>query len=100
MIDNTHTDGASASEENVSVAAVAMARRYASLPPGKRPARTLALALCPGNLLKDNSQAADLSGEMISAVSDALVTYQVFGEVAARRGGSLLSLGQRSRGGR
>ena len=51
MIDNTHTDGASASEENVSVAAVAMARRYASLPPGKRPARTLALALCPGNLL-------------------------------------------------
>ncbi|MBK8332540.1 MAG: protein kinase [Acidimicrobiaceae bacterium] len=93
MIDNTHTDGASASEENVSVAAVAMARRYASLPPGKRPARTLALALCPGNLLKDNSQAADLSGEMISAVSDALVTYQVFGEVAARRGGSLLSLG-------
>lgn len=31
MIVNTHTDGSSAFEEDVSVAGVAMARRYASL---------------------------------------------------------------------
>lgn len=56
IIVNTHTDGPSAFEENLSVAAAAMARRFASLPPGKRPARTLSFAFCPGNLVKGNSR--------------------------------------------
>jgi hypothetical protein len=45
LIVDTHTDGQNAIEENAGPALVAMARHFASLPPGQRLKRTLVFAL-------------------------------------------------------
>ena len=50
IIVNTHTDGQNAFEENGAVAAVAMARHFASLPPAQRLQRTLVFAFYPGHM--------------------------------------------------
>jgi hypothetical protein len=50
IIVNTHTDGQNAFEENGAVAAVAMARHFASLPSTQRLQRTLVFALYPGHM--------------------------------------------------
>ncbi|MCK9878910.1 hypothetical protein MXD59_24650 [Frankia sp. Ag45/Mut15] len=50
VIVNTHTDGQNAFEENGGVAAVALARHFAALPPGQRLRRTLVFALYPGHM--------------------------------------------------
>jgi hypothetical protein len=50
IIVNTHTDGQNAFEENGAVAAVEMARHFASLPDRERLHRTLVFALYPGHM--------------------------------------------------
>jgi hypothetical protein len=50
IIVNTHTDGQNAFEENGAVAAVEMARHFASLPEPDRLRRTLVFALYPGHM--------------------------------------------------
>ena len=50
IVINTHTDGQNAFEENGAVAAVAMARHFASLAPTERLRRTLVFAFYPGHM--------------------------------------------------
>jgi len=50
IIVNTHTDGQNAFEENGAVAAVEIARHFASLPEAERLQRTLVFALYPGHM--------------------------------------------------
>jgi hypothetical protein len=50
IIVNTHTDGQNAFEENGAVAAVTMARHFASLPEAERLNRTLVFAFYPGHM--------------------------------------------------
>ncbi len=50
LVVNSHSDGQNAFEENGSVALVALARHFASLPPGERLDRTLVFASWPGHM--------------------------------------------------
>src|SRR5579875_1376793 len=50
VVVNSHSDGQNAFEENGSVALVALARHFASLPPTQRPARTLVFTSWPGHM--------------------------------------------------
>ena len=50
IIVNSHSDGQNAFEENGSVALVALARHFASLPPEERLGRTLVIASWPGHM--------------------------------------------------
>jgi hypothetical protein len=50
VVVNSHSDGQNAFEENGSVALVALARHFASLPPGERLRRTLVFASWPGHM--------------------------------------------------
>ncbi len=50
VVVNSHSDGQNGFEENGSVALVALARHFASLPPGERLHRTLVLASWPGHM--------------------------------------------------
>ena len=57
----SHTDGQNVFEENGGVAALQIARHFASLPPAQRPQRTLVFATYPGHM-SGESHVADAGG--------------------------------------
>lgn len=56
IICTTHSDGQNAIEENGGVALLALARHFASLPPGQRPTRTLVFAIWSAHMTDPHFQ--------------------------------------------